>query len=81
MKYEMAGDPMGLKWTRKTTRKIAEELKSVGIEVSKTTVGNILKKLGYSLKTNAKKISNGGKSVTKGEQEIRNSQFAYIRNS
>lgn len=50
MKYETAGDPMSdLKWTRKTTQKIAEELKSAGIEVSKTTVGNILKKLGYSL--------------------------------
>ena len=46
MKYETAGDPMGsLKWTRKTTQKIAEELKSVRVEVSKTTVGNILKKL------------------------------------
>lgn len=79
MKYETAGDPMsGLKWTRKTTQKIAEELKSVGIEVSKTTVGNILKKLGYSLKTNTKTISSGGKSVSKDERESRNSQFAYI---
>ena len=57
MKYETAGDPMGsLRWTRKTTQKIAEELRSVGVEVSKTTVGNILKKLGYSLKTNIKNI-------------------------
>ena len=79
MKYETAGDPMGsLKWTRKTTQKIAEELKSVHVEVSKTTVGNILKKLGYSLKTNIKNISSGGKSLTKDEREKRNSQFIYI---
>lgn len=79
MKYETAGDPMGsLKWTRKTTQKIAEELKSVHVEVSKTTVGNILKKLGYSLKTNIKNISSGGKSLTKDEREKRNNQFMYI---
>ena len=79
MKYETAGDPMGsLKWTRKTTQKIAAELKSVGIEVSKTSVGNILKKLGYSLRTNIKNISSGGKLVTKDEREKRNSQFKYI---
>jgi transposase len=69
MKYETAGDPMsGLKWTRKTTEKIAAELASVDINVGKTTVGKILKKLGFSLKSNSKKISNGGKSVTKAEQ-------------
>ena len=67
-----------LKWTRKTTQKIAEELKSVHVEVSKTTVGNILKKLGYSLKTNIKNISSGGKSLTKDEREKRNNQFMYI---
>ena len=67
-----------LKWTRKTTQKIAEELKSVRVEVSKTTVGNILKKLGYSLKTNIKNISSGGKSLTKDEREKRNNQFMYI---
>lgn len=79
MKYETAGDPMsGLKWTRKTTRKITKELNSVDIEVSKTSVGTILKKLGYSLKTNVKKISNGGKPVTKDEREKRNRQFEYI---
>ena len=32
MKHETAGDPMsGLKWTRRTTQKIAEELQGVGI--------------------------------------------------
>ncbi len=60
MEYETAGDPIsGLKWTRKTTEKIAQELFSIGINVSKTTVGKILKKLKFSLKSNRKKISNG----------------------
>ena len=82
MEYETAGDPMsGLKWTRKTTEKIAAELASIDINVGKTTVGNILKKLGFSLKSNSKKISNGGKSVTKAEQEKRDQQFKYINKS
>ena len=42
MKYETAGDPMtDLKWTRKTTEKIADELALIDICVSKTTVGKI----------------------------------------
>jgi hypothetical protein len=33
VKYETAGDPItGLKWTRKTTGKIAEELRCLGIQ-------------------------------------------------
>ncbi|MBT8370991.1 MAG: hypothetical protein KJO34_08520, partial [Deltaproteobacteria bacterium] len=52
MKYETAGDPMsGLKWTRKTTQKIADALERIDIKVSKTTVGKILKNLDFSLKT------------------------------
>ena len=80
MEYETAGDPMsGLKWTRKTTEKISQELKRVNINVGKTTVGKILKKIGFSLKSNSKKISNGGKSVTNEEQEKRDNQFKYIQ--
>jgi len=79
MKYETAGDPMsGLKWTRKTTNKISKQLDSVGISVSSTTVGKILKKLSFSLKSNVKNISNGGKSMTIKEQEKRDEQFEYI---
>lgn len=82
MEYETAGDPMsGLKWTRKTTEKIAAELASIDINVGKTTVGKILRKLGFSLKSNSKKISNGGKSVTKAKQEMRDQQFKYINKS
>jgi len=57
MKYETAGDPMSdLKWTRKTTEKIADELAIIDIIVSKTTVGKLLKDLRFSLKTNLKSI-------------------------
>ena len=47
MQYDTAGDPQtGLKWTRKTTRKIAQELQQEGILVSAQSVGRILKHLG-----------------------------------
>ena len=61
MEHETAGDPMtGLKWTRRTTEKIACELAKLGgINVSPNTVGRILKELGYSLRVNHKKISSG----------------------
>jgi hypothetical protein len=79
MKYATAGDPMsGLKWTRKTTQKIADALETIEIKVSKTTVGKILKDLDFSLKTNIKRISNGGKTLTKKERQRRNKQFEYI---
>ena len=52
MRYETAGEPTSnLKWTKKTTQKIADELAELDIKVSKTTVGKILKNLGFSLKT------------------------------
>ena len=80
MKYETAGDPMSnLKWTRKTTQKIADELATINIKVSKTTVAKILKDLDFSLKTNIKTVSNGGKVLTKEEKEKRNKQFEYIK--
>jgi len=62
MKYETAGDPMtDLKWTRKTTTKISEELAFVGIDVSARTVAGLLEKLGFSLKINRKDIESGFK--------------------
>ena len=80
MKYETAGDPMtGLLWTRKTREKICNELCGIGIEVKSTTVGMILKKLNYSLKSNVKKISNGGRKLSKDEKRSRDDQFKYIK--
>jgi hypothetical protein len=58
MKHDTAGDPMsGLKWTCRTTAKVAAELKSVGIAVSDRTVAKLLKKMGFSLRVNHKKLS------------------------
>lgn len=73
MEYETAGDPVtGLKWTRKTTRKIAEELKRFGIGVSKNTVGRLLKGMKFSLKVNRKKLSGSS-------HPDRDRQFRYIQ--
>ena len=79
MKDDTAGDPItGLKWTRKTRAKIADELEGVGISVSSTTVGRLLRSLDFSLKCNSKKVSNGGRRLTKEEDETRDRQFEYI---
>lgn len=67
-----------LKWTRKTLRKISEQLARINIHVSRTTVGEILKKLGFSLKSNGKKVSCGGKPQTKSQLKKRDDQFEYI---
>lgn len=78
MKYETAGDPItGLKWTRKTTEKIARELFSFGISVGRTTVSKLLKKLGFSLKVNHKKKALGAKTTTEARAQ-RDKQFGYI---
>ena len=62
MKYETAGDPIsGLRWTRKTTEKIADELSVLDIRVSRKTVAKLLKQMNFSLRTNKKKISNGSR--------------------
>ena len=72
MAHETAGDPItGLKWTRRTTAKIALELADGGIGVAPNTVGRILRGLGYSLRVNSKKISSGSGAD-------RNAQFEHI---
>jgi hypothetical protein len=78
MKYETAGDPMtGLKWTRKTTRKIAEELMGAGIMVSDKWVGTMLQELGYSLQANRKRIALSGNGSQQRRAE-RDRQFRHI---
>ena len=68
---ETAGDPMtGLKWTRKTTKKIARELQKIKIKISRNTVGRLLRQMNFSLKVNHKKLSNGSK-VTKSVTEVK----------
>jgi len=79
MRYETAGDPMtGLLWTKKTRKKISDELAEIGIAVSPTTVGKILKDLKYSLKCNSKKVANGGRKLTKEEKKAADDQFEHI---
>ncbi len=72
LKHEVAGDPCtGLKWTRRATRKIAMELKAMGIDVSPRTVARILKDLRFSLRANRK-------SVCRSSGPDRDEQFCYI---
>ncbi len=60
MEYDTAGDPIsGCKWTRKTTQKIAQQLKRAGIHVSANTVGKLLKKMNFSLRVNLKTLESG----------------------
>ena len=67
-----AGDPMSkLKWTCKSTRKIADILLKQGVTVSNVTVMNFLKEQGYSLRANKKMLP--GK-----DHPDRDAQFRYI---
>ena len=43
-----------LRWTTKSTRTLAEELRRQGYEISHVTVGELLHAMGYSLQANAK---------------------------
>lgn len=72
MKHETAGDPMsGMKWTHRTTEKIAAQLRSLKIDVSPRTVAKLLIEMGFSLRVNHKKLSNGS-------PEQRDEQFTKI---
>jgi len=79
MEYATAGDPItGLKWTKKTTQKLAGELRTLGIkEVNRTSVCRLLKDLGFSLKVNHKKKALGVKNTAEARAN-RNQQFEYI---
>lgn len=66
------GDPESpLRWTSKSTRKLASELTAMGMKVSAQKVGELLKAAGYSLQGTHKTIE--------GEQHPdRNAQFEFI---
>ncbi len=58
MDENTAGDPMSfLRWSSKSTRKISEELKSMGHDVGPNTVARLLKEKDYSLQANVKSFS------------------------
>jgi len=52
---ESRGDPEGpLRWTAKSLRNLADELRAQGHQVSARSVAPLLRRLGYSLQANAK---------------------------
>lgn len=61
----------GLKWCRRTTCNLAEELTSSGIFVSPNTVCRLLHQMGYSLRVNHKQIATS-------KSPDRNRQFEYL---
>jgi transposase len=66
------GDPMSpLRWTTKSTRKLAAELTRQGHRVGADTVGDLLREEGFSLQGNAKALE--GK-----RHPDRDAQFRYI---
>jgi Rhodopirellula transposase DDE domain len=72
LEYDTAGDPItGLKWSRRTTDKIARALNDFGIIVSPNTVARLLHQMGYSLRINYKKLSTD-------HSPDRNQQFLYL---
>ena len=69
------GDPMSpLRWTCKSTPKLASELRAMGHEVSQATVWRLLDDLGYSMQSNRK-------SREGGSHTDRNGQFEFINAS
>jgi hypothetical protein len=70
-----AGDPVtGLKWTRKTTAKVSQELKRRGFHACARTVARLLDRLEYALRVNHKKLSRGSAQT----RCVRDQQFRYL---
>src|SRR5919199_539054 len=69
---EERGDPMSpLRWTTKSTRRLAEELTRQGHKAGADTVGDLLREEGFSLQGNAKTIEGT-------RHPDRDAQFRYI---
>ena len=66
------GDPESpLRWTCKSLRQLESELHSQGFSASHTSVGNLLKEMGYSLQGNQKTLEGS-------KHPDRNAQFEFI---
>lgn len=66
------GDPMSpLRWSSKSTEKLAAELNAEGFSVSADTVGNLLKAQHYSLQSTRKTMEGG-------DHQDRDAQFQHI---
>ena len=61
----------GLRWSRRSTTRIAEVLIPLGISVSPNTIARLLQQMGYSLRVNHKQISTSS-------SPHRNLQFEYL---
>ena len=71
---ETRGTPMSLlRWTSKSTAKLAGELVRKGFEISPDTVGRLLKRMGYSLQAPSKQKEGG-------QHADRDAQFHYLNN-
>ncbi|MFD5657301.1 ISAzo13 family transposase [Streptomyces hirsutus] len=69
---DVRGDPMSpLRWTTKSTRKLAGELTRQGHRICADTVGDLLREEGFSLQSNAKTLE--GK-----QHPDRDAQFHYL---
>ena len=69
---ESRGDPMcRLRWTSKSTRVLAGELRAQGYAVSHVTVGDLLHRMGYSLQAPAKENEGA-------QHPDRDAQFRHI---
>ena len=69
---ETRGTPMSLlRWTSKSTAKLAGELVREGFEISPDTVGRLLKRMGYSLQAPSKQKEGG-------QHADRDAQFHYL---
>jgi len=67
-----AGDPIsGLKWTHRSLRKLQRALRRRGLLLSTPTIGRLLRHLGFSLRTNRKRVA--------GIRDLdRDQQFRYL---
>ena len=69
------GDPMTpLRWTSKSLRGLAEQLRSQGHQVSATLVGRLLHEAGYSLQANSKTLEGS-------RHPDRDAQFRHIHDT
>ncbi|MGP0029125.1 MAG: ISAzo13 family transposase, partial [Acidimicrobiales bacterium] len=72
---EARGDPMSpLRWTSKSTYRLADALRAKGFEIGPTTVRELLHEMGYSLQGTSKQ--------KEGAQHVdRDAQFHYINDT
>ena len=77
LEHDTAGDPItGIKWSRRTPEKIAEQLQKIGIAIKADTVARLLGQMDYSLRRNRKYLESGNKNPP--SKEDRDLQFQTI---